>query len=154
PPKSYVDSYDPDYHGQEVIYPRYDRWREFLTEAELKHCRALYAGEASLVDRWTGHLLDTIKRLGLLESTLVLFAADHGFYLGEHGFIGKSFIRGNRFQSLPLFSEVCRIPLLAHYPGCIPGTRIGALAQTVHLPATILDFLGFAAPLSVTASSL
>jgi arylsulfatase A-like enzyme len=154
PPASYVEKYDPGYKGQEVIYPRYDRWRDFLSEAELKHCRALYAGEASLVDRWVGHLLHRIEKLGLLESTLVLFVADHGFYLGEHGYIGKSFIRGDRYQSLPLYSEVCRVPLLAHFPGCKPGAVVDALAQTVNLAPTALDFLGIKRPASFAAPSL
>jgi arylsulfatase A-like enzyme len=154
PPRYYVDKYDPGYHGDEVIYPRYDRWHDFLSEAELKHCRALYAGEASLVDRWAGHLLERIERLGLLDNTLVLFLADHGFYLGEHGYIGKSFIQAEKFQSLPLYSEVCRIPFLAHYPGCKPGSSIEALVQPVHVPATVLDFLGVKAPAEFAAPSI
>lgn len=153
PPRSYVEKYDPGYTGEEVIYPRYDRWKEFLTPRELKHCRALYAGEASMVDRWSGHLLGTIDRLGLLDNTLVLFVADHGFYLGEHGYIGKSFIRGNKFQSLPLYTQVCRVPMLAHYPGCRPGSANDALVQLIHLGPTILDFLGIKRPEAFAAPS-
>jgi arylsulfatase A-like enzyme len=154
PPASYVRKYDPDYHGEEVIYPRYDLWRQFLSDRELKHCRALYAGEASLVDHWTGHLFEKISKLGLLENTLVLFVADHGFFLGEHGYIGKSLIRGDKFQSLPLYSEICRVPLLAHYPGCKPGAVVDALVQTVNLAPTVLEFLGLPAPTAFAAPSL
>jgi arylsulfatase A-like enzyme len=154
PPKSYVDRYDPGYTGEDVIYPRYDRWQDFLSERELKHCRALYAGEASMSDRWAGHLLAKIERLGLLDNTLVLVMADHGFYLGEHGYIGKSLIRGDKLQYLPLYGEVCRIPLLAHYPGCKAGAVVSGLAQPVHVPRTILDFLGVRAPASFVAPSL
>ncbi|HZU37015.1 MAG TPA: sulfatase [Gemmataceae bacterium] len=154
PPRSYVEKYDPGYTGENVIYPRYDHWKDFLSPRELRHCRALYAGEASMVDRWAGHLLATIERLNLLENTLVLFVADHGFYLGEHGYIGKSFIRGNRFQSLPLYSQVCRVPMLAHYPGCRPGSANDALVQLVGIAPTILDFLGVKAPASFAAASL
>ena len=57
PPRYYTDRYDPGYEGEEVIYPPYDCWREFLSERELLHCRALYAGEVTLVDRWVGFLL-------------------------------------------------------------------------------------------------
>jgi arylsulfatase A-like enzyme len=153
PPKSYVEKYDSGYRGEEVIYPRYDRWKDFLSEAELKHCRALYAGEASMVDHWVGHLLQRIAALGLLENTLVLFVADHGFYLGEHGYIGKSLIRGDKHQNLPLYSEVCRVPLLAHYPGCRAGT-VDALVQTVNLAPTIVDFFEIKAPASFAAASL
>jgi arylsulfatase A-like enzyme len=153
PPKSYVDRYDPGYDGDEVIYPRYDRWKEFLTEKELKHCRALYAGEVSLVDRWVGHLLERVGKLGLLDNTVVIVTADHGFYLGEHGYVGKSFIRGDQYQSLPLYGEVCRVPLLVHYPGCEPGSVRDGLVQTVHLAPTVLDFLERPIPESFQAPS-
>src|SRR5262249_17322189 len=91
--------------------------------------------------------------LGLLDNTLILFLADHGFYLGEHGYIGKSLIRGDKHQNLPLYSEVCRVPLLAHYPGCRAGT-VDALVQTVNLAATLLDFLDIKVPSSFAAPSL
>jgi arylsulfatase A-like enzyme len=154
PPKSYVEKYDPGYRGEEVIYPRYDRWRDFLSQEELKHCRALYAGEASMVDRWIGHLLEKIAKLGLLENTLILIVADHGFYLGEHGYIGKSFIRNEQYQNLPLYSQVSRVPLIARFPGCRPNSRISALAQTVNIPATVLDYFRIKAPPSFDARSL
>jgi arylsulfatase A-like enzyme len=154
PPKSYVENYDPGYTGEEVIYPRYDRWKDFLSEKELKHCQSLYAGEASMVDHWAGNLLDKIEKLGLLENTLVLFLADHGFYLGEHGYIGKAFIRDNKFQSLPLYSEVCRVPFLVHFPNCKPGSVIDALVQPVNLAPTILDYLGIKKPDVFAAPSL
>jgi len=50
PPRWYMDMYDPGYEGEEVTYPVYGPC-DYLTEEELKHCRALYAGEAMLVDR-------------------------------------------------------------------------------------------------------
>ena len=50
PPHYYVEQFDRGYSGDEVIYPRYEFWREFLSESELKHCRALYAGEVTMVN--------------------------------------------------------------------------------------------------------
>ncbi|HEV3118291.1 MAG TPA: sulfatase, partial [Gemmataceae bacterium] len=111
PPKSYVEEYDPGYTGDEVIAPRYDEWRKFLNPAELKHCRALYAAEVSLTDRWIGHLLATIERLGLLENSLVLIVSDHGVLLGEHNLIGKGITRAGRILNVPLYPALCRIPL-------------------------------------------
>lgn len=49
PPLHYVDMYDPGYEGQVVDHPRYD-YQSFLRPEELRHCRALYAGEVTLVD--------------------------------------------------------------------------------------------------------
>ena len=154
PPREYVDRYDKGYRGEEVIYPRYDAWRDFLSEDELKHCRALYAGEATLVDRWTGHLLDTVESLGQMENTIIFYTSDHGFYLGDHGFIGKSLIRGGRGQSLPLYTEVCRIPFIVHVPGCDGGKKIQSLVQPVDIAPTIFDYLGVEIPGSFKGCSL
>jgi arylsulfatase A-like enzyme len=154
PPAYYVRQFDPGYTGEEVIYPRYDVWREFLSEGELKHCRALYAGEVTMVDRWFGFLQDRIGSLDLLKNTAVIYIADHGFYLGEHGYIGKCLIRDKVFQYLPLYAEVSRIPMMIYVPGCQGGTRIKGLLQPVDLMATILDLLGVAKPPSVEGSSL
>ncbi len=154
PPHYYVEQYDPGYTGEEVIYPRYEFWREFLSESELKHCRALYAGEVTLADRWVGFLLDRIATLGLLRNTAVIYIGDHGFYLGEHGYIGKALIRGNVFQYLPLYPEVARIPTMIYFPACQGGSRSKALVQPVDLMATVLDLLGVAKPASVEGASL
>jgi arylsulfatase A-like enzyme len=150
PPKHYVEQYDLGYTGQDVIAPRYEFWKKFLTPAELKHCQALYKGEASMVDAWFGKLMDTIIELNLLENTLVLFITDHGVSLGERGIIGKGVIRGSGeksvSQSIPLLPEICRIPMLAHFPNCKAGTSIDGLAQPANIPATILDYFGIPIP--------
>jgi len=153
PPRHYVERYDPGYAGEEVIYPRYDRWRDFLSEAELKHCRALYAAEAALVDRWIGFLLERLEELGLLETTAVFILSDHGFYLGEHGYIGKALLRGKLFQNLPLYPEVCRIPFLVRAPGVAPG-KVAGFAQPVDIMPTALELLGVPTPESVEGRSL
>ena len=152
PPQWYVDLYDPGYRGEEVIYPRYAPC-DFLTPAELKHVRALYAGEVSMVDRWVGSLLARLDDLGLRESTAVIFTTDHGFYHGEHGLMGKSLISGEFYSTVPLYEEVAHIPLLIRLPGQRPGRR-QALAQPPDLMPTILDLAGVDIPGTVQGRSL
>lgn len=155
PPAHYMARYEPDgYVGEEVIYPRYDRWADFMSEAELKHCRNLYAGEVSLVDRWIGYLLQRVEDLGLLDETAIMITSDHGFYLGEHGYIGKGIIREGRFQSLPLYPEVSCIPLIVRLPGGRGARRSKAFAQPVDLMATILELLDVSLPGTVQGKSL
>jgi arylsulfatase A-like enzyme len=153
PPRHYVEMYDPGYEGEEVIYPSYDRC-DYLSEAELKHCRALYAGEVTMVDRWVGMLLDRAESLGLLENTAILFLADHGFYLGEHGYIGKSLITPQYQQAVPLYPEVCAIPFLAHLPGMTASRRSAALVQPADLMPTVLELAGAEVPATVQGRSL
>lgn len=106
-----------------------------------------------MVDRWVGYLLDRMESLGLLENTAILFLADHGFYLGERGYIGKSLIRDRLHQPLPLYPEVCHIPLLAYVPGVAPR-RVQGLAQPVDLTPTILEFFGVPVPSHLQGRSL
>lgn len=146
PPPSYLDAYDPGYRGEKVIYPRYEYWREFLSERELRHCRAMYAAEATLADRWIGVLLETIDREDLLDDTFVIVTTDHGFLFGEHGLIGKALIRNKVFQNVPLWPEICRIPMIVSFPGCPAGSRRAELVQHVDIAPTVLDFLGVAKP--------
>ncbi len=48
PPQYYRDLYDPGYQGIEVIMPLYHaKASDYLTEAQLKHMRALYAAEVT-----------------------------------------------------------------------------------------------------------
>ncbi len=155
PPDHYTDLYDPGYTGEKVIYPRYD-YCDYLSEEELTHCRALYSGEVTMVDRWFGYLFERIESLGLLESTAVFFLSDHGFYLGEHGYIGKVILTPEYQQSIPLYSEVARIPLLVHLPrhfNTNTGSRIGSFVQTADLMPTICDLLAVEIPQPVRSGS-
>ena len=152
PPQHYTDLYDPGYKGEEVIYPAYDR-SSYLSKSELRHCRALYSGEVTLVDRWVGYLMDRVESLGLLHDTAVVFMSDHGFYLGEHGYIGKSLI--SRYQqAIPLYPEVAHVPMLAYVPGSKGGRRIRQYAQTVDLMPTVCDLMDVGVPESVQSRSL
>jgi arylsulfatase A-like enzyme len=145
PPRHYVERYDPGYEGEEVIYPAYDR-SDYLSPEELRHCRALFAGEVTLVDRWIGHLLERAESLGLFEDSAILFLSDHGFYLGEHGYMGKSLITARYQQTIPLLPEVCQIPWMVHMPGQEETRRTEALAQPLDLMPTILDLLDAPVP--------
>ena len=53
-----------------------------MSEDEIEHVRALYAGEVTMVDRWVGRLLDKVEQLGLLDNTLIIYCSDHGHYHG------------------------------------------------------------------------
>lgn len=157
-PEKYVDMYDPGYTGEEIIYPHYDFWEEFLTEDELNHIRALYMAEASMVDHWLGVLLDKIDELGFTEDTAVIFTSDHGYLFGEHDLTGKSLMpetEGGMFfyEAIPMYNEIRRIPLLIRLPGQAEGSHISALVQSPDLMPTILEMAGLVATESIGGQS-
>jgi len=143
-PQWYVDMYDPGYTGQVVDYPRYAT-TEYLTRSELKHCRALYAAEVTLVDRWVGMLLQKVQDLGLLQDTLVLVTTDHGFLHGEHGIMGKSLISEDSFSYIPLYEEINHIPFILSYPGAGAG-HTSALVQPLDVMPTFIELAGAVDP--------
>lgn len=146
PPRWYVDLYDPGYDGDEVVYPRYDT-AGYLTDAELRHVKALYAGEITMMDKWVGKVLEKVKDLGLWEKTCIIFMADHGWYFGEHGYVGKHTVI-DRKDGWQLYEEVGHIPLLIRIPGLSPR-RCDALCQPVDLLPTICELVGIAAPAGI-----
>jgi arylsulfatase A-like enzyme len=145
-PMHYVDLYDPDYQGEQILFPHTDYWRDFLTEPELNHLRAEYMAEASMVDHWFGVLLDKVEELGLAEDTAVIFTSDHGYLFGEHNLTGKSRlpVQGDTmyFESIRMYDELRRLPLLIRLPGQHKGQRIPALVQSPDLMPTILEMAG------------
>jgi arylsulfatase A-like enzyme len=95
--------YEPAYPFDRTIDPGYDgayrhaigyetvskgdmTYRNPLTERERAHAVALYDGEVATSDRAVGRLLRAMERGGLLRDTRVIFTADHGESLLEHGY--------------------------------------------------------------------
>jgi len=151
PPKWYADMYDPEWKGGEVPGGAYivgvkRPSASDLTEEQLNHLRALYAGEVTLVDRWIGRLLQKIDDLGLLEDTAIIFTSDHGTYIGEHNYVGKK---------PHLYEEVAHIPLIIRLPDSVgaPRGRRDEIVQSPDIMPTILELAGVNAPPTVQGRS-
>jgi arylsulfatase A-like enzyme len=146
-PDYYSRLYASDYDGRETD-PCYDDWQSAgLTRDDVRLAHATYAGEVTMVDRWMGRLLEKVEVLGIAGQTVVLFLSDHGYYFGEHGYLGKSVWDpdlGTQSWS-PLYREIVRVPLFVSVPGIAPR-RTDALTTLVDVPATILDLAGVAPP--------
>ena len=144
PPKWYVDLYDPGYEGDDVVYPRYDK-SDYLTKAEIKHVRALYAGTITMLDRWLGRFVQKVRDMGLWDKTAILFTADHGWYHGEHGLMGKHTVLDPK-NGWPFYEEVAHTPLILHLPGLKMGPRSNLLVQPVDMMPTLLEIAGLRPP--------
>jgi arylsulfatase A-like enzyme len=155
-PQYYVDMYDPGYTGQKVIYPRY-RKADYLTRREMKHMRAQYAAECTLVDRWIGHLMATVESLKLFEDTVVMITSDHGFLLGEHDLVGKLLFDSDdptKRRTYHFYEELIATPLLISAPGALQGKHSLAMCSTPDIMATVLDYAGVEPPAKVQGKSL
>lgn len=98
--------------------------------------RRLYYGLAAYCDEQIGRLLRFLDDAGLRDNTLVIFTADHGTTLFDHGFADKH----NYYDS------AWRVPLIMRLPGVIaPGERRDFAVWT-DLAPTILAAAGLACP--------
>ena len=150
PPLYYAAMYDPDFvagrDGREIISPRYGP-SDYLSERELRRMRALYAGEVTMVDHWFGCLLQKVRDVGEWDNTCIVFLADHGHQLGEHGLTGK--------VSSGLYPELIDIPLFIKHPsGQGAGQRVEQFVYNVDTFATALALLGVTPPVEVPSRNV
>jgi arylsulfatase A-like enzyme len=96
------------------------------------------------VDRMVGRLIETLRRTGRLENTVVIFTSDNGFLLGQHGLTGKS---------LP-YEESVRVPLVIRGPGFPAGRTRPAPVANIDLAPTISDLAGVLPGLEMDGISL
>lgn len=100
--------------------------------ANLGYFRAIAAADENV-----GRILKLLDELQLSRNTMIVFAGDNGYYLGEHGLGDKR----------TAYDESLRIPLLLRYPKLgIKDKRIDQLALNIDLAPTIVDFAGLPVP--------
>ncbi len=142
-PKSYYDAYP----SEDIILPKKvkndwddipERGINYVTsvngqmsiEQQQKAVAAYYAS-VSFMDAQVGKVLKTLKEEGLEDNTIVIFASDHGFHLGEHDF----------WMKVSLHEESARIPLIIKVPGKKPAV-CNSLVELIDLYPTVAELAG------------
>jgi arylsulfatase A-like enzyme len=103
-----------------------------MTPRDLDRIKSYYYGMVSLNDHYIGAVLEQLKSEGLDRRTVVVFNADHGEMLGDHGLLFK----GGYF-----YDEVVHVPLILRAPALPAGKRVSDLVETVDLLPTLLELL-------------
>ncbi len=89
------------------------------------------------IDENLGRLLNYLKSANLLENTVIIYTADQGYFLGEHGFFDKRM----------MYEESSRMPFVIRYPKEIKGgTRINDIIINEDFPALFADYAGIKKP--------
>lgn len=80
-----------------------------------------------------GKLFQFLKENDLYDNTIIIYKADQGHFLGEHGFFSKRL----------MYEEAVRIPLIVRYPNWIsPGTINEDMSSNADIAPTILEMAG------------
>ncbi|MFV0247731.1 MAG: sulfatase [Tenacibaculum sp.] len=89
------------------------------------------------IDDNIGKLLDFLEEQGIADNTVVIYTADQGYFLGEHGFFDKRLI----------YEESLRIPFVIRYPKEIEAEqRIDDIVLNIDFSALLADYAGFKIP--------
>lgn len=135
--KAYYDKVSRDfdehqYKGKALVEWKYQRY--------LKD----YLSTAKSLDRNIGKILDYLDQKGLSKNTVVIYASDQGFYMGEHGWFDKRF----------MYEESMKTPVVMRYPGVIrPGTTINQMIVNIDFAPTILNIAGVKIPETIQGRS-
>ncbi len=92
-----------------------------------------YDAEIAYIDTEIGRLIDSMRRLGAMDKTLVVVVGDHGEGLNDHG---------EDSHGVFVYDETSRVPFIVSFPSYVPGgLRPRAVVSTVDVMPTILDLV-------------
>jgi arylsulfatase A-like enzyme len=112
-----------------IIHPNPLSWSEW------QKVLAINYAQQTLIDEAGGIILNTLKKLGLSDNTLVIWSTDHGDALGCHG--------GHFDKDAYMPEEMMRIPLAVKFPDVFPsGQKSDKLISNLDIPPTFLDAAG------------
>ncbi|MHC4482099.1 MAG: sulfatase-like hydrolase/transferase, partial [Planctomycetota bacterium] len=156
-PKKYQDMYDPD----SVALPRncllrhpFDNGEMDIrdeklaawprTPDEIRRHIAEYYAMITHVDAQIGRVLEALEESGQRDNTIIVFSADNGLAVGQHGLMGKQ----------NLYEHSVHVPLIMSGPGIPKGQKRDGLCYLQDIYPTLCKLTGVSVPKSVKSKSL
>lgn len=103
-----------------------------LSRADVAQMKALYRAELTMADHWFGNFMQRFDELNLERETIVVFLSDHGFLLGERGYVAK--------MATQCHPELIHVPFMVRHPeGRAAGRKTDYFTQTQDVAPTLLD---------------
>ncbi|HPU86344.1 MAG TPA: sulfatase-like hydrolase/transferase [Candidatus Latescibacteria bacterium] len=126
-----------DYEALHLYINRYQNRYKYrdqgIDQNLLRAIKAYYYGAVSFIDYQVGRILAALEETGQLENTLIVFASDHGEYLGDYYCFGK---RG-------MHNAAARVPLIIRHPERFArGAICSRPASLVDIAPTVLAAAG------------
>jgi arylsulfatase A-like enzyme/Flp pilus assembly protein TadD len=95
-----------------------------------------YSGEVAYVDSVLGKLFNYLKNINLSDKTLIVFTADHGESLGEHG---------EETHAYFAYNSAIWVPLIISIPGVAKG-HVDQVVSHIDIFPTVCDILRIEKP--------
>lgn len=128
------------WHGAERDYVNQDN----VEGDNLERLIQLYSECMLGVDESVGRVVETLRALGKLDNTVIIYMSDNGYLLGEHGLIDKRV----------MYEESIRIPAFFHWGEKIKeGSICSEFVLNIDIAPTILDIAGLPIPETMHGAS-
>lgn len=103
-----------------------------------------YYAMISHLDSRVGDIIDLLKKEGLFENTIIVYAADNGMAMGGHGLLAKQNI----------YEVATKVPFLISGPG-VPATEVkDAMVYLLDIFPTLTNLCGLPAPESIDGKDI
>ncbi len=100
-----------------------------------------YYAQVTEVDHYAGRILDALEQQGLRDNTIVIYASDHGDFMGRHGMAEKCSLGHN------VYEDTLKVPLIISWPGKFPQAMQRAdLVELLDLYPTLAELLELKMP--------
>jgi arylsulfatase A-like enzyme len=127
-----TDFLNPEYDGP--FDGSFESFPDDPTDADLDRLRDLYDTRLRYTDDQFGAVVDTLKRTGRYDDTLIVVLGDHGEAFDEHGFL---------FHGNCPYDELLGVPLIVKPPADHNARGVvSELASLIDVFPTVLNILG------------
>ena len=103
-----------------------------------------YYGMITHMDAEMGRVLSTLEATGHLDNTIIIYTADHGLAVGQHGLLGKQ----------NLYNHSIHVPSIFAGPSIPEGKTVDALTYLYDVFPTVCDLTDVACPDTTEGCSL
>ncbi|MYJ76286.1 MAG: sulfatase-like hydrolase/transferase [Gammaproteobacteria bacterium] len=103
-----------------------------MSAAQNRVMKTYYYAKVSMIDDGIGLLLDALRARGDMANTWIVYSADHGEMLGDHGLIAKKVF----------YEGAVKVPCVVRPPGGVDGWVSDGLADHLDIAATLMDAAG------------
>ncbi len=114
------------------------------TKHQVQVHRSEYYAIITHMDYEIGRILKALEATGKADNTYIIFTADHGLAVGQHGLMGKQ----------NMYDHSVRVPFFISGPGLTPGMQSDALIYLQSVYPTTCDLAGIPTPETVDFPSL
>jgi arylsulfatase A-like enzyme len=139
-PKAIENTKESNTFRDKVIKQYIRAWSDIdfttFTEDEKDMMRRYYCACVTHVDECVGKIVKTLKEQGLYDNTVIIFASDHGDFLGDYDLVGKCFF----------YESSIKVPLIIRDPELfsknIKDESRNNLVSLTDVRSLILDIAG------------